>query len=101
MRVVLGIGKVIHDRTVRFSDQLINGQDIVSSTGYRFEPKDTLYWQLYHIEQAYFDFLQSASAASSANGNPFAQPALLRSNINGGVGIFTGLSMTEKIIIIH
>ncbi len=88
------------DRTVRFTDQLTNGQDIISATGYRFSPKDTLYWQLYHIEQAYYDFLQSGGAASSANGNPFAQPALLRSNINGGVGIFTGMSMTEKTIII-
>ena len=88
------------DRTVRFNDQLTNGQDIISATGYRFSPKDTLYWQLYHIEQTYYDFLQSASSASSANGNPFAQPALLRSNIKGGIGIFTGMSMTERILII-
>jgi hypothetical protein len=89
------------ERTTRFNDQLTNGQDIISATGYRFAPKDTLYWQLYHIEQAYYDFLQSGSAASSANGNPFAQPALLRSNIKGGVGIFTGMSMTEKVIIVR
>ncbi len=88
------------DRTVRFSDFRLNGQDIISATGYRFDAKDTLYWQLYHIDQVYNDFLQSSSAAASANGNPFAQPALLRSNINGGVGIFTGMNMTEKIIII-
>ncbi len=88
------------DRTVRFTDFRVNGQDIISSTGYRFNAKDTLYWQLYHIDQAYYDFLQSSSAAASANGNPFAQPALLRSNINGGIGIFTGMNMTEKIIII-
>lgn len=42
------------------------------------------------INKDYYDFITSVRNAQSANGNPFAQPASIRSNITGGVGIFTG-----------
>ncbi|TAH26684.1 MAG: DUF4249 domain-containing protein [Cytophagales bacterium] len=48
------------------------------------------------INKDYYDFLTSVRNAKSANGNPFAQPASILSNINGGVGIFTGFSPVYK-----
>jgi Domain of unknown function (DUF4249) len=56
---------------------------------------------LYHITPDYFRFLESAAAAQGANGNPFASPASLVSNITGGIGIFTGTSVTTKQVILR
>lgn len=42
------------------------------------------------INKDYYEFIESVRNAQNANGNPFAQPASIRSNIQGGMGIFTG-----------
>lgn len=55
--------------------------------------------QLYHIEEAYYRFLKSVADARDANGNPFAQPPSIKSNVKGGKGIFTAISVTTKEII--
>jgi len=51
---------------------------------------------LYHITKEFYDFTRSINDAKDANGNPFAQPSVIKSNINGGLGIFTGLSGDQK-----
>lgn len=51
---------------------------------------DTLAIRSIEINKDYYDFITSVRNAQVANGNPFAQPASIRSNITGGVGIFTG-----------
>ncbi len=50
---------------------------------------------LYHVEEAYYKYLKSVSDSKTANGNPFAQPPGLKTNVEGGLGIFTGLSLTQ------
>ena len=80
-------------RQSRNDDRFINGQNLVLVTNldkYTDMPNDTFVSYLYHVTPQYNEFLKSAAAASNANGNPFAQPAELVSNINGGIGIFTG-----------
>ncbi len=62
---------------------------------------DTLYTTLYHIDEPYFNFLQSVFDAINANGNPFATPAQIRSNVEGGIGIFTGLSYDRDTLIVQ
>ena len=90
------------ERTSRISDRLLNGQEIFLVTGYNYYiGKDTLYAQLYHIDKAYNDYLASVSAAANANGNPFAQPAAVQSNIIGGIGIFTGFPKTQQRVIVQ
>jgi hypothetical protein len=76
-------------------DRFVESPVIAFGTGYSYSSGDTLINTLYHIDQAYYDFLQSAFGALSANGNPFAQPGQIQSNISGShqpIGIFTGLS---------
>jgi hypothetical protein len=85
-------------RQFRNDDRFINGQNLVIVTNLDKDtdmPNDTFVSYLYHITPQYNEFLKSAAAASNANGNPFAQPAELVSNINGGIGIFTGFNPTE------
>jgi len=56
---------------------------------------DSVALRAIEINQDYYEFLTSVYNAQVANGNPFAQPASIRSNITGGVGIFTGFSAVK------
>lgn len=65
---------------------------------------DTVINTIYSIEEAYFDFLQSLEFAVQSNGNPFAQPSPIVSNLSGtanAIGIFTGITYDRRITIIE
>ena len=82
-----------------FSDRFFSGAGGVL-TGYNFAEKDTLFVSLYHIDKPFFDFLDTTRDAARANGNPFALPSGVLSNIDGGTGIFASLVFDRKRIII-
>ncbi|QHT71247.1 DUF4249 domain-containing protein [Rhodocytophaga rosea] len=82
-------------------DTFASGTEITIGTGYNYEPGDTVYVTVYHIERSYFDFLESVESASSANGNPFAQPARVKSTVQGGIGVFATLVYDRKRIVIE
>ncbi|HET9502666.1 MAG TPA: DUF4249 family protein [Hymenobacter sp.] len=86
------------DNDVR--DRLFNGQAYAQVTRYRFDPNDTITATLYHVDSAYFNFRQSVRDARNANGNPFAQPAGIRSTVQGGVGVFSVLVKDQKTLIL-
>lgn len=81
-------------------DRLNEGKEITLGTNYDFDPGDSLIVTLYHLDQPYYQFLQSTENARSANGNPFGQPAAIRSTVQGGVGVFTILSYQRRTLII-
>ncbi|GGF19076.1 hypothetical protein GCM10011383_33230 [Hymenobacter cavernae] len=81
-------------------DRLTNGQLVTLGTSYRFNPQDTLIVTLYHLDQPYYQFMQSADDARDANGNPFAQPSAVKSTVQGGVGVFTVLNYQRKTLIL-
>ncbi|MFD1874254.1 DUF4249 family protein [Hymenobacter bucti] len=83
------------------NDQLFNGQPYTVPTTYRLTPGDTITATLYHIEPDYFNFQQSVRGAISANGNPFGQPARIRSTVQGGLGVFTVLAADRRTLIIR
>jgi hypothetical protein len=83
------------------NDQLFNGQTYTAPTTYRFDPGDTLTATLYHMEPAHYNFQQSVLGAVSANGNPFAQPARIRSTVQGGLGVFTVLVADRRTLILR
>ncbi|SFQ01309.1 DUF4249 domain-containing protein [Hymenobacter arizonensis] len=84
-----------------FEDRLLNGQRFVLGTSYRFSKGDTVTATLYHTDAAFYRFRQSVRDARNANGNPFAQPSAIFSNVQGGVGIFSVLSPTRATRIIR
>ncbi len=69
-------------------------QLVFKSKGDFFETQkgliDSVALRVIEINKDYYDFLVSIRNAQNANGNPFAQPASIQTNINGGSGIFTG-----------
>lgn len=82
------------------SDRIYNGQKYVFGSSYRYDPKDTLFVTLYHLEPEYYHFLNTLDAAQDANGNPFAQPIALRSTVKGGIGVFTTLTYDRRRVIV-
>jgi hypothetical protein len=91
-------GKVQTNFTLE--DRFSTNNEITLGTGYDYEDGDTLIISLFHIDKAYFDFLESANDAANANGNPFAQPSLVKSTVQGGIGVFTALVYDRKQVII-
>ena len=83
------------------SDQVFNGQSYTALTTYRFMPGDTMTATLFHINPEYYSFQQSVREAVRANGNPFAQPARIRSTVQGGIGVFTVLVPDRETVILN
>ncbi|MGV3503908.1 MAG: DUF4249 domain-containing protein [Adhaeribacter sp.] len=77
-------------------DQLNNGKPFALGTGFDFEPYDSVIVSLFHLEEPYYEFLNSTEEARNANSNPFAQPSRLRSTVQGGLGVFTNLAVVRQ-----
>jgi hypothetical protein len=83
------------------NDDIFNGGTIVFGTGYDYEKGDTIQSELYHITKEYYNFIESSQFAQQANGNPFGQPAVIKSNVVGGLGIFTGYVPAIKTLVVE
>ncbi|MCB0578283.1 MAG: DUF4249 domain-containing protein [Phaeodactylibacter sp.] len=84
-------------------DRILEGT-AVFGTGYNYSEGDTVISTLFHIDRSYYEFLESVGDALGSNGNPFAQPSPIISNLEGtvdAVGIFTGISYDRKAIILE
>lgn len=80
-----------------FTDNNLDGQLFPVGTSYRFKKNSRYILRLFHIEQAYYNYLRSMDAADRANGNPFAQPSTVKSPMEGdGYGIFTTLNFIQQ-----
>ncbi len=85
-----------------FTDELAsNAGNIIIRSRNRFVRGDTVYATLYHITQAYYQFLNTSNGATSALGNPFAASGEVVSNISGGIGVFTALTFRERVLMIR
>lgn len=75
---------------IKVDGQLVLGGPPIFSVG------DTMVIQFMEITEDFYNYIESREALESANGNPFAQPGVIRTNIIGGIGIFTGFSTTQE-----
>lgn len=78
---------------------------LLFGTGFDYAAGDTIISTVYHLDPAYYDFLRSVQNAEQANGNPFAQPSPIISNMENtddlAIGIFTGLSYSRVTAIVN
>jgi Domain of unknown function (DUF4249) len=81
-------------------DRIGDGQMFTIGTLFNYESGDTLISSLYHIDHALWSYLNSLEDAQSSNGNPFAQPGAIRSNLVGGLGVFSGFDMDRDTLIV-
>lgn len=102
-RVVLQKGDLQDnpDQDFIVDDDVTNGEEFTFGTGFDYEKGDTLIRTIYHITEDYYDYLITRDAAVGANFSPFGQPATIKSNISGGLGIFTGITFDRKTLIIE
>jgi hypothetical protein len=57
---------------------------------------DSIIVTLFHIQKDYYDYLLSVRYANSAYKDPFLTPELIKSNIKGGIGIFTYYTFEKR-----
>jgi hypothetical protein len=77
---------------------------VVFGSGYDYGKGERVINTLYHIDEAYYNYLESIFNSISSNGNPFAQPGVILSNLEGtadAIGIFTGLSYDRDTTLIE
>lgn len=74
---------------------------VFQRSDYDFYWGDWAIGTIYHIDRAYYDYMLTSRAARDANLNPFLQPAKVKSNIQGGQGIFTALSFDRLFLRIN
>jgi Domain of unknown function (DUF4249) len=79
-------------------DQFFNTSKVVFGTLYEFEEGDTIFNTITHLDEPYYNYLNSIQLAIQSNFNPFGQPSRILSNVSGTanpIGIFTGLSYSR------
>lgn len=94
--LALGWGNADNYRT--FDDALVNGVDRTYPFSGAFKELDTVNLYFSTIGRKEYLFWQSFGSASNS-GNPFSTPAILKSNITGATGSFTGYGVSFKQII--
>jgi hypothetical protein len=81
-------------------DRIGDGETFTIATLFDYERGDTLIAAVYHINYEYWRYLQSLDDAQSSSGNPFAQPGVIHSTVEGGIGVFTGFHPTIDTFIV-
>jgi hypothetical protein len=89
-----------------YSDNRLDGARFSSPRGFIFKPPynpqqpvaSTLYAYLLNTDEPYYRYHQSLTNNYNVDGNPFAEPVLLFSNVNGGLGVFAAYNRTTVAI---
>jgi hypothetical protein len=100
-RYVTHKGRILpstREQDIELADRAFNGELFALASGFNYKRGDTLTATLYHIEKAHYDFLESTEDAYFANISPFNQPSAIKSNVQGGIGIFTGLTYDRQTV---
>ena len=86
-----------YDPTEASYTQTLNPKQL----GY-YKPTDTIYIKFCSIDNAAYTFYSTYEAELGTNGNPFASPVTILSNINGGaLGVWAGFGATFDTIYPH
>ena len=88
--------EAFYSRSGRFDEEdgvllPFNGDRVVDG---EFVQKDIVMLRISHIDYDSYKFWRSVERSQSTNGNPFAEPMNLFSNIDGGLGIWGGYGVS-------
>jgi len=105
-RRMIHVGSVLNDPEFYFQtgDDFVDDGTVVFGSAFDYAVGDTVINTIFHIDHDYYLFLESIEGAVDANGNPFAQPGVILSNLEGdenALGIFTGFSFDRVVTIIQ
>ena len=77
----------------------LDPNDLAETAKY-FHQGDTIMIKFCSIDQSHYEFLSSFEIASFNSGNPFAAPATIKTNIEGGgLGVWGGYAVTYDTIV--
>jgi len=82
------------------NDNSFNGKQYSFYTEPAYARNDSVIVRVYSLQKEHYDYIQSTRDARSSNFNPFSQPALIKSNVSGGIGIFTSIRFVQRLVII-
>jgi hypothetical protein len=78
---------------------------VVFGTQFEFSAGDTIFNTIFHLDEDYYNFIESTQNAVNGNFNPFGQPSPIISNLESDaeniIGIFTGLSYDRVMSIVE
>jgi len=102
-RIIINQDSITGPTTTEFSfeGRFKTGNQITIGTGFDFKEDDTVFVSVYHIDRPYYDFLETVDDARQGNGNPFAQPTVVQSTVEGGLGVFTALSFVRRMYVVR
>jgi hypothetical protein len=80
----------------RINDQAFNGKPFSFFSEANFAKNDTVIIRLYSLRKDHYEYLESIGDARRSNFNPFSQPSRIKSNVTGGLGIFTSIRYSER-----
>ncbi|MCF8450085.1 MAG: DUF4249 domain-containing protein [Taibaiella sp.] len=99
------VNTCLDSKAMYIRDELFNGRQkeiklYVNSAVLlpKFDGNDSVYAkiELFHVPEAYFRFSKSSKTYWDTNGNPFAEPVNVYTNVTKGLGIFSIVSKDEK-----
>ncbi|MGK0363892.1 MAG: hypothetical protein ACI85O_000946 [Saprospiraceae bacterium] len=103
-RFILATGAdAIVEQDFVVDDELLESEISVFGTNYSFNPGDTITSTFIQISEDYYRFKNSVDNSVASNGNPFGQPGVISSNVEGEgnpLGIFTGFIRDVKVEIV-
>ena len=85
----------------RISDISFNGMPFSYYSEPDFARNDTVTIRVYSLNKEHYEYLESMGNARRSNFNPFSQPGRIKSNVTGGLGIFTSISYIENKMIVR
>ena len=102
-RIIINKDSLTGETTTEFSfeGRFKTGNQITIGTGYDFKDEDTVFVSVFHLDKPYYDFLETVEDARQGNGNPFAQPTVIQSTVEGGLGVFTALSFFRRMYVVR
>jgi hypothetical protein len=74
-------------------------QDTFIDQNFFYRLGDTIQIKFCSIGNREFEFYNTFEAALGTNGNPFASPIIIKSNIEGGLGVWCGQSYFSDTLI--
>jgi hypothetical protein len=92
-----------YNRIQLYSDNRLDGAKFSSPKGVvwkrpsspEFPASNTLIAYLLNTDEHYYRYHQSLNNNNNVDGNPFAEPVLIYSNMNGGLGVFAAYNRTN------
>jgi hypothetical protein len=83
-----------------FSDKNVDGQTMNNSLEvYLYDVTSKGELELIHASKEYYLYHSKLTIAADNNGNPFAEPVIMYTNINGGYGVFAGFNQYKKTVV--